>query len=227
VGAVLALLPASTLRSGASRPLLRWLAFYTLALTAAYSIVPYKTPWCALGFLNGMILLAGCGVVALVRAVPTIPLKILTALFMLGATGHLAWQAYRASYVLPADMANPYVYAQTSPGIRQLASNLAQLADASARGRRTPVKVIWKDGYYWPLPWYLRRFEAAEWWTSLPEEPAAPLVLASPEYDIALTEKLDATHLMTGYYEIRPRVLAELWVAMDLWEAHLKRLGRL
>ena len=33
--------------------------------------------------------------------------------------------------------------------------------------------------------------------------------------------------LMTGYFGVRPNVLAQLWVRMDLWEAHLRRLRRL
>jgi len=35
------------------------------------------------------------------------------------------------------------------------------------------------------------------------------------------------THLMTGYYGIRTSVPAQFWVRNDLWEAHLRRLGRL
>ena len=40
------------------RQLVRWLGFYTVALTGAYSLVTYKTPWCMLSFLHGMILVA-------------------------------------------------------------------------------------------------------------------------------------------------------------------------
>ena len=32
---------------------------------------------------------------------------------------------------------------------------------------------------------------------------------------------------MTGYYELRPQVLAELWVREDVWEAYLRMLGRI
>ena len=40
---------------------LRFLCFYTLLMLVTYSAIPYKTPWCVLGFLHGMILLAGAG----------------------------------------------------------------------------------------------------------------------------------------------------------------------
>ena len=89
------------------------------------------------------------------------------------------------------------------------------------------VKVIWHDPYYWPLPWYLRRFEHLEYWNRIPDDPAAPLVISLPKFDAELAGRLDATHLMTGFYGVRPAVLAQLWVRMDIWEAHLMRLGRL
>jgi len=48
-------------------PTVRFLGIYTLVMILVYSAIPYKTPWCALGFLHGMILLAGVGATALVR----------------------------------------------------------------------------------------------------------------------------------------------------------------
>ncbi len=48
----------------------RFLAFYTLVLTGLYAIIPYKTPWCMLSFLDGMILLAGVGAWAILLGFP-------------------------------------------------------------------------------------------------------------------------------------------------------------
>ena len=104
---------------------------------------------------------------------------------------------------------------------------MEQLAEASPDGAEVSLLVIWTDAYYWPLPWYLRGFGNLQLWTELPADPSAPLVVSSPRYDAALTERLDETHLMTGYYGLRPQELVQLWVRLDLWEAHLERLGRL
>ena len=38
---------------GVNFHMLRFIAFYTLAMTVVYSVIPYKTPWCLLGFLHG------------------------------------------------------------------------------------------------------------------------------------------------------------------------------
>ncbi len=61
----------------------------------------------------------------------------------------------------------------------------------------------------------------------MPDDPAAPVVISTPGFDQALTERLEATHQMTDYYAVRPNVFALVWVREDLWKAHLKRLGRL
>ncbi|HOL72835.1 MAG TPA: TIGR03663 family protein, partial [Bryobacteraceae bacterium] len=47
--------------------LLRFLLWYTAVLLVLYSVIPYKTPWCVLSPLSGMLLLAGAGMVALFR----------------------------------------------------------------------------------------------------------------------------------------------------------------
>jgi len=228
LGFVAALLPKKMrLVPDGSVAFVRWIGFYTVVLTAAYTCIPYKTPWCLLGFLHGMILLAGVGAVALIRAVPFVPTKVTVAFVLLGAAGQLGWQSYRTSFADHADPKNPYVYAHTLPKIQKLADDMEQFAAASPEKHGVLIKVIWHDGYYWPLPWYLRRFEHVGYLTQMPKDPAAPIVISSPQLDEALTEHLDETHLMTGYYGVRPNVLAQVWVREDLWIAHLKRLGRL
>jgi predicted membrane-bound mannosyltransferase len=233
-GFVVSLLPARyNLLPGASVPFARWAGFYALMLTAVYSAIPYKTPWCLLGFLHAMIIVAGVGAVALVRVVPTVFLKALMILILLAATGHLAWQSHSAVYNLATDPRcpeahhHPYVYAHTLPDAKRLHQDVEQLALAAPEGHRMPIAVVWQDAYYWPLPWYLRRFDHVGYWTDIPDAPMAPVVLSSPEFDAALTEKLADAYLMTGYYGLRPNVLAQLWVREDVWEAHLRRLGRL
>ena len=89
------------------------------------------------------------------------------------------------------------------------------------------LSVIWDGPYYWPLPWYLRQFDRVYYYDQMTEQAAAPIVIASPKFDRELTAQLQDTHLMTGYYGLRPAVMAELWVDLKLWRAHLQRLGRL
>jgi uncharacterized protein (TIGR03663 family) len=228
IGLVVGLLPLKHRQiQGADLGFVRWLGWYSVLLALIYSVIPYKTPWCLLGFHQGFILMAGFASAMLLRWVPTVPLKGLLAVALLLFAGQLAMQSYRTSILQADDTSNPYIYVPTLPDMRRFEDDLRQLAQASPAGHKTIVKVVWHDGYYWPLPWYLREFSRVGFWNRMPSDPAAPLVIASPQLDELLSEQLDDTHLMIGFYGVRPNVLAMLWVRMDLWEAHLRRLGRL
>ena len=136
-----------------------------------------------------MILLAGLGVVVLVRVVPEgsrafkgVVIGVATAVgrarprvaarlafkgvviaVVVVAAGHLAWQAHRASFVAPNDPDNPYVYAHADREVAVLARRIEELAACHADGGAMYVQVICRDNDYWPLPWYLRRMSRVGW----------------------------------------------------------------
>lgn len=220
VGLITALLPKAKSRLEGSAALARFLAFFTLILTALYSLIPYKTPWCLLSFLLGMILLAGIGADTLVRLAPGKVGKGALILVLLAGCAQLGRQACRASFQDYTD--NPYAYAQPVPDIEKLKSRVEELAKASPDHENMVIKVFSVDEYYWPLPWTLRRFPNIGYWTQIPQDVDAPLVLVSPEFDEEATKRLDATHLMTGYYSMRPNAFFQVWVRMDLWTKYLE-----
>jgi len=204
----------------------RFLVFYTVALTAIYTVIAYKTPWCLLNFYHPMILLAGIGAAALVQLCRANATKLLALLLILSAgTGHLAWQAWRAAQQFAADSGNPYVYAQTVQDARQLVERVEAIAGIASTGHDTVVKVIAPESY-WPLPWYLRRFKHVGFWDQLPADPYAPLVIASAKLGAALDEQSGKRWLMTGLFEIRPGVFFELYVEADLWKRFVATLPR-
>lgn len=203
----------------ANASLVRFLGLYTLLLTAFYSLIGYKTPWCLLNFWHPMILLAGVGAAVLVRSIRPISVKAAVGLVILAATAHLAAQAWKQDRDYAADPLNPYVYAQTSPDLLDLVSTVEKLVRVSPEGYGTLIKVMAPQDDYWPLPWYLRRFGNIGWWAKPPEDPYAPIVIISPQ----LQQPLDETkaHLM-GYYGLRPpQVRLALFVAPDLWQKWL------
>lgn len=213
---------------GGARLLQTRIALASVILFVAYSMIPYKTPWCVLSPLLGFAMVAGVGAARWAGAVRNrtrIGAGVCWALLLLGMV-HLGRQAHAAAYVHQADPRNPYVYAQTVPDAEDIQRRAEDLAKVHPDGTRMVVKVIWTDAYYWPIPWYLRRFANVGYWTSMPDDPDAPLVLAAPAYDEALTAKLDPTHLMNGYIGLRPRVVTMVWVRMDVWTKHIERLQR-
>jgi predicted membrane-bound mannosyltransferase len=207
--------------SGANASLVRFLALYAFILSAFYSSIAYKTPWCLLTFWHGMILLAGVGVAVIVSPIhKPLPRLALNLLFLAGAA-HLAWQALAASITYAADQRNPYVYAQTSPDILKLVTKISALAKVSPQGDRMLIKVTAPEQDYWPLPWYLRRFHQVGWWDQLPDDPFASVMVVSAKLHAGLDEK--GTHLMVGYFEMRPAVFFELYVEKGLWSDWLSK----
>jgi uncharacterized protein (TIGR03663 family) len=204
------------------------IAIASLVLLATYSLVPYKTPWCVLSPLLGLAMMAGTGGAWLLAALgrrTRLGAGIATLLLAAGVL-QLGQQARAAAFVHQADPRNPYVYAQTVPDAEDIRKRAEDLAAVHPDGTNMVVKVIWPDAYYWPIPWYLRRFPNVGYYNGMPGDPDAPLVLAAPEYDEELTRRLDATHLMNGYIGLRPRVVTMVWVRMDVWTRHVERLQR-
>lgn len=202
--------------------LVRFLLGYTLALTLIYSAIPYKTPWCVLGFLHGWILLAGVGAGVLWQAARSVPARAAVLLLLLCGAAHLGWQAQQANWRHYASRENPWVFAHTSPDLLELVDLVKRVIQAGD-GPRTLIHVVARGGDYWPLPWYLRACERVGWWDESAAAPGlghAPVVITSaglkpPGLD-------EATHIHAGYFQLRPRVFLELHVERGLWERHLR-----
>ena len=206
-------------------PFLRFLALYTIILTAIYSAISYKTPWCLLGFYHGMILLAGVGAAALIESFRSRAIQVAIALIIVAFTVQLTTQAWRANYAFASDQRNPYVYAQTVPDILNLIKRAEGIAAVSPTGFQTVVKVIAPESDYWPLPWYLRRFEHIGWYDKIPEDPFAPIIIVSSHLDARLDDKSDRKWIMAGLTELRPRQFFELYVELDLWKKYVETLS--
>jgi uncharacterized protein (TIGR03663 family) len=203
----------------ANAAFVRFLALYAFGLAMAYSLISYKTPWCLLSFWYGMILLAGVGAAALLYGIKQRFLKLALGAVLLAGTGHLAWQAWLANGAYAADPRNPYVYAQTSPDLLRLVGQVESLARVSPQGSQMLVKVMAPDSDYWPLPWSLRNLKQVGFWDHLPPDPFAPVMIVSAKLHAALDEK--QTHVMVGYFQLRPQVFLELYVELKLWQAWL------
>ena len=200
----------------------RFLVVFSLLLTAGYTVIPYKTPWCGLNFLAPVIVLAGMGAAGLMERVRGIGGKVAIAAALLAGSAHLAWLSYQTSFVHFNDIKNPYVYSATLPDTITLKKLIDGLAETSPEGNKMVVKVVSRDGYYWPLPWYLRKLDNVGYYVgALPDDPTAPVLLASPRYEEALHEKLP-NHRILGLHGLRLGVFYELFVQKDLWESYRK-----
>ena len=114
----------------------------------AYSLVPYKTPWCILAILWPWFLFFGAAAEAAGRrAVRWIAVALLVA---------SAAFAVRLNFFRYEDDSEPYVYVQTYHSIEKLTAPLLALAAADPRQTLLPG-AIYLESYY-PLPWILGDF---------------------------------------------------------------------
>jgi uncharacterized protein (TIGR03663 family) len=235
---VLALVGAGTLlrrpnESGVDRSLVGFLVLYTAAMTVVYSAIPYKTPWCMLGFLHGMILLAGVGATAVVRWLRPRGRRIAAVIVLVVAVLHLLLQAVLANFVYPADSRNPYVYGHTTDEIFTVAEQVRQYAGACDDPCDLTVQVACTGHDYWPLPWYLRFYRAGHS-DRLPEK-IGPLIFVSEDLEGALTRKLYAqtpseerqmylyVFEKPYYVWLRPQVKLFGFVRKDLWDRYVQQ----
>jgi hypothetical protein len=213
---------------GTDPKVLRFLSLYTLLLVLVYAAIPYKTPWNLLGFLHGMILLAGAGAVWIVGAARgPAGRAVISAVLVLGAA-HLAWQSFSGSFRFAADPRNPYVYAHTGTDVFPIVGRLKDLARAHPDGSSMPPQIVSRENL-WPLPWYLRELSGVGWWNGVSDEAEnAPVIVLTPEMEPALVRKLYDLpppgerelymSLFDGPVELRPQVELRGYAAKTLWD---------
>jgi len=207
----------------------RFLCFFSLLMVVFYAAIPYKTPWCVLGSLHGMILLAAIGGVRLFHSFRKPALKCLLIAIVAGAASHLGWQSWRGSFQMNADPANPYVYAHTTRDVFAITEQVEALALVHPDGMNMPIQVVSGENL-WPLPWYLRRFTRVGWWRDLPDGlQNAPVILATPDMEPLLARKLYELpppgqrelymNIFDRPMDLRPRVEIRGYAAKTLWDS--------
>ena len=219
--------------SGVNIILLRFIAFYTVIELAVYSLIPYKTPWCLLGFLHGMILLAGIGAVVAIKIMPNKLMRKLIVLLLIAATGHLFWQGRAASFKYFDNSKNPYVYAHPFSDVISLAERVEQVAGVHPDKFAMHIQIVCPEHDYWPLPWYLRRFEygTIDYSDVIDaDSPAAPLIILSAEAEPELVKKLyqstdvEKRELYVSLFNepvmLRPTIELRCYVQKSLWDKY-------
>ena len=208
-------------RLDGDRDLMRFLLLFATFMVLIYSALPYKTPWSMLSLHAAIILVAGIGMSALLRLRLRRPVNLLIALLCVAGIAHLTYQSWLANARYPADPRNPYVYAHTSPAFMKLVDRIEDIAAVHPDAEAMLIHVIQPDEDYWPIPWYLRRFERVGYWKTIPDPPDAALIIA----DRDLTETLDARLQETYVVEmhgLRPSVLRTVYIREDLWKAFIE-----
>lgn len=213
--------------------LARFVTVYSLAMLLIYSALDYKTPWCAVGPLQGLILVAGVGAAALWGWVRSVPGRLAMIVLLIAAVGDLGWQSRVASFTACADRRNPYVYAHTTADVPALARRIERIAACHPDGMNLHLQVVCPHDDHWPLPWYLRAFTRVAWYGEPPDGPPAPLIISQPSMEPQILQYLYVRQPpgQRALYmpldqpgerpaELRPNVPLRVYLRLDLWEAY-------
>ncbi len=223
--------------AGENKPLVRFFAVYSLLMVIAYSLIPYKTPWCLLGFLSGMIVLGGYACGCLFALCRHDSIRAGVCFLLLAGMGHLGVMSYLSNTKYAADPVNPYVYAHTSVDIYEISDKIIETVEASQLGKKTLVQVVGDGGGYWPLPWYLRSLDNVGYWNGVDAKMSpTPMVITVATLQGKRIDRLESkvighlynssppgqkhlyVPLFPDYLQIRPYVEVRGYVTKTLWD---------
>lgn len=201
------------------RPVALFCSLWAFGLIAAYSLIPYKTPWLALNFIVPLAIVAGSAIQAIYEIDGRrlrLPLLILVAPFILGI-----YQTLDLNFVNydNDDTYYVYVYAHTKRETKALVDEVDKFARQTSQGGRTGITIMSPD--YWPLPWYLRNYSRVGYYGRLTQT-TEPIVIASENQRSEVEATLGDQYQLvpsgtgTGTFALRPGVDLLLYVRKSL-----------
>lgn len=143
------------------------------AMLIFYSVIPYKTPWCVLGIVPAIPMLAAA----------IIDSAVLRSIFkMTPARISLSLAAFIAAGVLCVAGSNtPLRYEHPDESLPEIIPAIEKSkADFVANGNDAEIFFVALVGpEYWPLPWYLRKERFGVWDSTNAVPPQAPVTIAA------------------------------------------------
>jgi uncharacterized protein (TIGR03663 family) len=218
IGALVALAKARHRFAGFS-------AFWAFGMFAAYTIIPYKTPWLALSFLLPMCVIAGYGINELLTSKDALQ-KLLGGVLSLAALGVLGYQTYDLNFERYDDEDMVYVYAHTKRGFHDLIEQIEYYAEKSGKGKNATIEIVSPD--YWSMPWYLNEYPKANFHGQFVDANTAEMIVTKKDdQDAEVISRYSAHYKYAGTFPLRPGVDLRLLVRKDLADPNAKELYRI
>jgi uncharacterized protein (TIGR03663 family) len=206
-----------------------------LLTIAAFSVLPYKTPWNILAFYVPMVVLSAYFIISMAdMAASRMARGSYVLIIPVVMSLHVLWQSYSDNFITYDRPCNPWTYAHPGKDVLAIAGEAAKAASVSPEGRNMYIEIIVPDSGYWPLPWYLRDFPNAGWWEEVNMDiPAAPFIICAPEYEPQLTRKLFEVPppgqrrlyipLLDRDPQLRPGVSVSLYLRKDYYDRYAEK----
>ncbi|MBV8376292.1 MAG: glycosyltransferase family 39 protein [Verrucomicrobia bacterium] len=178
-------------------PALRYLALYALCVLFAYSIIPYKTPWCIISIAWPFLFLGA----ALIEFVAERLNRLVAVLVSLPLFAQAAWKSYDLNFVRYDNPKDRYVYVQTDREYHTLVDPIL------AKGAKDPGSMHEISGLillpsYFPLPWVLGDFPNIGYYTSevsWPEKMDADFIAVEKDKADDLEKRLKSSYFKSDF----------------------------
>ncbi|MGH9568693.1 MAG: flippase activity-associated protein Agl23, partial [Candidatus Angelobacter sp.] len=185
-------------------------AFWSWGILAAYSLLPYKTPWLALNIVLPIGIMGGYAIGQNYEHW-TARLKALVVLS--GAFVFSCYQAVNLSFFRYDDDTEPYSYAHSKRDLLNLVNEINAIAAGNPAGKDIGISVMSPE--HWPLPWYLRDYTHAGYWGKVVQT-TEPIVIAHENQIAEVQRVLGDKYREYSIHELRPGNRLVLYLRKDL-----------
>jgi len=205
----------------------RFLSFFSFIQIVIYSLIPYKTPWLALNFWVGLLLLSAFGITKTYSLFAKRISKQIYSGVVIIFLIHNLWQTYEINYKYPFQPENPFTYSQATCDVVSLTKHITDVLEAVPDKENILISVIVPENDYWPLPWYFRKFKKVAWNNKIQNSIYKfPIIISKPVYEDEIINKLYTipppgrknlyVPLFDKYLELRPGVELRGYIQKDV-----------
>ena len=128
----------------------RLMILFALGTFAAYSLIPYKTPWLILNLLWPLLFVSGFALEKVAKF-KSWNLRWICRLAFVAAMIAMSHQMLKLNFENYANPQEPYVYVQSTTGMKQVLDDVEARVKAFPEDLNMDVLVLVRDP--WPLPW--------------------------------------------------------------------------
>lgn len=187
---------------------------WAFGLIAAYSLIPYKTPWLVLNFVIPLALIAGYTIQAIYE-IDQRQLRLAAAILVV-AIGIATYQSIDLNFINYDNDKEKYVYvyAHTTRPLLDLVNQVEEIAKEN-QGGQTGISIVSPD--YWPLPWYFRNFTRVGYYGRMAAS-SEPIIIANENQKTEIEANFGEMYRQVpgqsegGTFELRPGVKLLLYV---------------
>ena len=184
-------------------------AFWSMGIFAAYSLVPYKTPWLALSIILPLTIMAGYVIGEAYQP----GLRAFTAVITLAGIAFSLYQAIDISFFNYDNDNYAYIYAHTKRDFLNLVNEIDAIAAANPAKKDIGITVMSPE--HWPLPWYLRQYSHAGYWGHIVDT-SEPIVIALTPQVPDVERQLGRKYRLYSTHELRPGNTLVMFVRKDV-----------